>query len=91
MIMPVQRIPRYILFLKEMLKYIDSENHLQFKLKECMEELEKLVGSIDRLREEREIISRLSEIKRLVKMPYRNVFVRTQHIRYLRMNIFLLL
>ena len=76
MIMPVQRIPRYLLFLREMIKYTDSSNHLQSRLCQCLGELEEVVSGIDRIRAEREVMLRLSEIVRLVRMPHKNNFVR---------------
>ncbi|RDD39721.1 Rho guanine nucleotide exchange factor 17 [Trichoplax sp. H2] len=54
MIMPVQRIPRYVLVLKELLKYTPLSHHDYDSLKVALRELRKLADSMNEVKVERE-------------------------------------
>ncbi|EGC34225.1 hypothetical protein DICPUDRAFT_153584 [Dictyostelium purpureum] len=63
LIMPVQRIPRYILLLSEILKYTDSKNSDYDSLKKALDKMKDLASEINENKRDSELLSRMYEIQ----------------------------
>jgi hypothetical protein len=73
MINPVQRIPRYILILKEILKYTDECTPAYEKLKAVYDQVEKVCASINQDKAQNDSVSRIADLHEAIKDKFDQV------------------
>jgi len=67
LIMPVQRLPRYLLLLKELRKYTNSTHPDFDQIGSAIANLESLTATLNESQREKETIEKVSEIKEIVQ------------------------
>lgn len=87
LIMPVQRVPRYILLLTELYKHTWPDHPDYANLKQSAEEMEKLTKFLDHKRKESENLNKLASLTHLFKNKL-NLNIVEPHRRFIREDNF---